>query len=147
MSRIVYATTLEGITPARLGGGFFAGWPQAPTPSQHLLLLRGSDLRVLALDGAAGPVVGFVTALTDGVLSAFIPLLEVLPAHRGQGIGSELMRRMLDALSPYANADLLCDPELQPFYRRFGLEPAGGMVRRDRAAIRRLSPAEAEARG
>ena len=31
-----------------------------------------------------------------GFLTAFIPGLEVLPAYQGQGIGSELMRRILD---------------------------------------------------
>jgi hypothetical protein len=30
-----------------------------------------------------GRVIGFITAVTDKVLSAYIPLLEVLPAYRG----------------------------------------------------------------
>jgi hypothetical protein len=29
--------------------------------------------------------------------------------------------------------DLLCEPDLQPFYARFGLHPASGMLRRDYA--------------
>ena len=38
-------------------------------------------------------VVGFMAGITDPVQSAFIPLLEVL--HQGQGIGTEVMRRMV----------------------------------------------------
>lgn len=29
--------------------------------------------------------------------------------------------------------DLMCDPELQSFYARFGFRPGGGMMRRDYA--------------
>ena len=65
-------------------------------------------------------MVGFITAISDGVLSAFIPLLEVLPAP-GPGIGSELVRRMLSELEDFYMVDLVCDPELEPFYRRFEL--------------------------
>lgn len=57
-----------------------------------------------------------MTAITDGVLAAFIPSLEVLPAYRGRGIGTELMRRMLTELARYPDVDLSCDAELQPFY-------------------------------
>ena len=76
---------------------------------------------MLAREARTGRVVGFVTAISDGVLSAFIPLLEVLPAHQGQGIGSELVRRMLSELEDFYMVDLVCDPELEPFYRRFEL--------------------------
>jgi len=74
---------------------------------------------VLARDGEGGLVLGFVTAISDGVLSAFIPLLEVLPERQGQGIGSELVRRILAELEDFYMVDLVCDPELEPFYRRF----------------------------
>ena len=38
---------------------------------------------------------GFVTALSDGDFAAFIPLLEVFPEYHGQGVGSELVTRLL----------------------------------------------------
>ena len=63
----------------------------------------------LALDGDA--VVGFVTAASDGVLSAFIPLLEVLPAYRDRGIGAELVRRLLGQLDDLYMVDLCCDAD------------------------------------
>ena len=127
---IVYTDSLDGITAGKLGG-FFAGWPHPPSPDAHLKLLSGSSAVVLAVDDSAGQVVGFITALSDGVLAASIPLLEVLPAYRGRGIGSELVRRMLDRLRHHYAIDLMCDAELQPFYARFGMRPYTGMIARN----------------
>ncbi len=93
-------------------------------------MLAGSDHIELAIDRETGQVVGFVTALTDGVLSGFIPLLEVLPAYQGRGVGRALMTRMLDRLGALPNVDLLCDPDVVPFYERFGMKPVGGMALR-----------------
>ena len=126
---ISYTDSLAGIEPHHLEG-FFVDWPRPLSPVAHLRVLHGSDVVVLAVETESAQVVGFITALTDGELSAFIPLLEVLPAHQGQVIGTELMRRMLDHLSALSNIDLMCDPELIPFYERLGLQSAAGMVSR-----------------
>jgi GNAT superfamily N-acetyltransferase len=126
---IDYTESLDGIEPRQLEG-FFVGWPHPPSPETHLCLLCGSNYVVLAIAVETGQVVGFVTALTDGVLSGFIPLLEVLPDFQGQGIGQGLMTRMLERLAHLPNVDLLCDPDVVPFYERFGLRPAQGMVLR-----------------
>jgi len=127
---ISYLETAGGLTPDRLQG-FFEGWAAPPTPDTHLKILEGSDAVVLAVD-REGRVVGFVTAVSDGVLAAYIPLLEVLPEHRGRGIGTELMRRLLARLEGLYMVDLMCDPPLQAFYARFGMVPGTGMM------IRRL---------
>ncbi len=108
--------------------GFFEGWRKPRTPEVHLEILSGSDLIVLAVDQNAGKVVGFITALTDGVQAAFIPLLEVSPDYRGQGIGSTLVREMLAKLEGLPSIDLMCDPGLQAFYERFGMSPSVGMI-------------------
>jgi ribosomal protein S18 acetylase RimI-like enzyme len=49
--------------------------------------------------------------LSDGVLTACIPWLEVLPEYQGQGIGSELMRRLLDGTERFYSVDLVCEAE------------------------------------
>lgn len=125
-----YQADLAGVTATHLAG-FFVGWPNPPSPETHLRILAGSRFVVLARDGAAGPVVGFINAVGDGVLTAYIPLLEVLTAYRGQGIGQELVRRMLELLREHYMIDLLCDAELQPFYARLGMRPAAGMFLRN----------------
>jgi ribosomal protein S18 acetylase RimI-like enzyme len=127
---ITYTDSLEGITAGQLHG-FFVGWPGPPDPDTHLRLLRNSDRVVLAIDDRTGRAAGFITAITDGVLSAYIPFLEVLPAYQRQGVGRELMRRMLENLSGLYMVDLCCDPEMQPFYARFGMRPGSAMMLRD----------------
>ena len=117
---IEYVDDPSGLTADRLRGGFFEGWPSPPSPERHLAHLRGAEVAIMAVDAASGNVVGFVTAIGDGTLVAFVPLLEVLPAWRGRGIGSELVRRMLDRLGDRYSIDLVCDPELVPFYERLG---------------------------
>ena len=81
-------------------------------------------------------MVGFVTAISDGVLSAYVPLLEVLPDYQGRGIGSELICRMLARLNDLYMVDLVCDAELVPFYERLGLEaPVRAISIRNRGAL------------
>jgi ribosomal protein S18 acetylase RimI-like enzyme len=124
-----YLTSADIITADQLHG-FFVGWPNPPSSETHLAILRRSDAVVLAVDEETGQVVGFINALSDGVLNAFIPLLEVLPAYQGRGIGSELARRMLAQLDDLYAVDLLCDADVQPFYARLGMQPAQGMMLR-----------------
>ncbi len=124
---IVYTTSCADLAPDRLLG-FFEGWRNPLSPEQHLRLLQNSDEVVLAIDEESGMVVGFITAITDHVLAAYIPLLEVLPAYRGQGIGRELVRRMLERLNQLRMIDLVCDPELRPFYEALGMRPYSAMV-------------------
>ena len=126
---IVYAASLDGIETRHLQG-FFVGWRYPLSSETHLRVLAGSDHVVLALDSATGQVVGYITALTDGVQSAFIPLLEVLPAYQRQGVGQSLMQQMLARLEPIPNVDLLCDPDVVPFYERFGMQAGVGMALR-----------------
>jgi ribosomal protein S18 acetylase RimI-like enzyme len=127
---IRYQHNLEDVTIEQLHG-FFVGWPNPPTPATHWRLLQGSQHLVLARDEATGQIVGFITALSDGVLSAYIPHLEVLPAYQGRGIGSALVRQMLEQLRDLYMVDLICDPALQPFYERLGMRPWSGMILRN----------------
>lgn len=125
---VTYTDLAEGIRSEHLEG-FFEGWPNPPSPETHLRILQGSSEVVIAKDG--DQVVGFVTAVTDGVLCANIPLLEVLPGYRSQGIGKELVRLMLLKLSDYYMVDLTCDAALRPFYLSMGMTALTAMVKRN----------------
>ena len=125
-----YRTSIEGVKPEDLQG-FFDGWPDPPSPATHLRILQGSAAVVLACDLPGSKVVGFITAVSDGVSCAYIPHLEVLPSWRGQGVGSELVRRMLAQLRHLYMIDLICDPDVQPFYARLGMRPYSGMIVRN----------------
>ncbi len=126
---IRYQESYEGVTAEQLTG-FFTHWYHPRTPAEHLAILQGSNYVVLAVDEQSGQAVGFVTALTDGVQAAFISLLEVLPDYQGRGIGSELMNRVLKKFRHLPAIDLTCNPDMQPFYARFGMKPSVGAVLR-----------------
>lgn len=127
---ITYTDSLAYIGPDQLQGGFFVGWPEPPDVHAHYRILRGSAAIVVA-QREDGNVVGFITAISDGVSCAYIPHLEVLPAYQAQGIGSELLQRMLAKLGQLYMIDLICDPDVQPFYARFGMQPWSAMVLRN----------------
>lgn len=130
---IQYTNSIDSIRSNQLRGGFFEGWPNPPSAETHLRALRGSSHVWLAIDSEIDVVVGFVNAVSDGVLAAYMPLLEVLPAYRQRGIAAELVRRMLETLSGIYMIDLLCDAELQPFYERLGMHRTTGMLARNYA--------------
>lgn len=64
---IQYADSIENVSEGQLGG-FFVGWSSPPSQAQHLAILAGSSHVVLAIADAR--VVGFITAVSDGMLSA-----------------------------------------------------------------------------
>lgn len=127
---ITYTESSEGVRAEQLTG-FFADWPQPPAPATLLRILQGSDYIVLARDGQDGEVIGYVTAISDGVSCAYIPHLEVRQQWQGQGIGSELVRRLVAQLQRLYMVDLVCDPELQSFYQRLGFRPHSAMIIRN----------------
>lgn len=127
---MIYKTNLDGITVDMLEG-FFVGWPNPPRPETHLDLMKNSYKIVVALDENVNRIVGFITAISDGVLSAYIPLLEVLPEYQNQGIGGELIKQMLKELGDIYMIDLLCDENLQPYYEKFGMYKSTGMLVRN----------------
>lgn len=125
---ITFRESLEGIGIDQLSGAFFEGWPNPPSTPTFLKLLEQSYAVELAIDEETGNVVGFIQAISDGVLSAYIPLLEVLPEYQGKGIGTDLIKRMFNRLGDLYMIDLLCDNELQEFYEKQGMQKASGMV-------------------
>jgi ribosomal protein S18 acetylase RimI-like enzyme len=129
MKRIIYTDDLSGFSSENLLG-FFSGWPLPPDPEKHLSILRNSYKVWLALDDDR--CVGFINALSDGIFYAYIPMLEVLPDYRGNGIGTELIRRMLASLEEMYAVDIVCDPDVASFYEKRGFARCAGMIRRKR---------------
>jgi ribosomal protein S18 acetylase RimI-like enzyme len=125
---IKYITSLENINENQLKG-FFIGWPNPPKEETFLKLLKGSYKVVLAVDN--NKVVGFISAISDGVLSAYIPLLEVLPEYQSKGIGRELISKVKKELSHLYMIDLLCDEQLIPYYEKQGMSKATGAIIRN----------------
>lgn len=114
---IRYESRAGAVTPSQVSG-FFVGWPKPPSPEKLVEVMDSSFRRVWALDGDRA--VGYINAISDGVLTAFLPWLEVLPAYQGQGIGSELVRRIAEQLDGMYSIDLACDDNLVGYYKKLG---------------------------
>ena len=134
MEGIELTTDLSSLEARHLQG-FFVGWPSPPSAETHLQQLKISTIAILARKEATQSVVGFITVLTDGALFAYISALEVLPSHQGKGIGRALVESALSQVSQVYAIDLVCDPDVQPFYEKLGLAPYHSMVARRRENI------------
>ncbi|MEV6275981.1 GNAT family N-acetyltransferase [Nocardia sp. NPDC051832] len=73
-------------------------------------------------------LIGFARAVTDGVLRAYLEDVIVAPGYRGQGLGSELVRRLLDELREIPVVSLFCGQDLVPFYEAAGFRPTRQVV-------------------
>ncbi|WP_127714554.1 GNAT family N-acetyltransferase [Halobacteriovorax sp. HLS] len=125
---INYSTDTQLIDSLDLNG-FFIGWPNPPSIEIFKRILIGSYKIVLAYEN--DKLLGFINSVSDGVLTAYIPLLEVLPEYQGKGIGKNLVLRMQDELKHLYMIDLLCDEELIPYYEKIGMIRTQGVYLRN----------------
>jgi GNAT superfamily N-acetyltransferase len=135
MMKIRYTRSLEDITPEMLAG-LHVGWPNPPSPATHLASLAGCNARMLAVDDATRTVAGFLAGMTDGIMILYLWDLEVRPDYQGHRIGTTLVTRLLDAVGPIYQVQLVTDRRTQPFYQKLGFaaddEQLVGMARIDR---------------
>lgn len=70
------------------------GWAhRVADPATFAKMLNNSNRTVIAWDGER--VVGFGRALCDGVSNGYLSMIVVAEAARGQGIGREIVRRLM----------------------------------------------------
>ena len=118
MDSVYLSSGTDGLRREDLAG-FFVGWTQPPSPDDRLGILAAADEVVVARD-RDGVVIGFATAITDYRFATYIPLVEVLPEHQGQSIGSQIVQALLERLGKCYMIDLVCDDDVVPFYERLG---------------------------
>lgn len=108
---------------------FFVGWTKRPPQEIFEKILTNSSVTVTAVE--SGKIIGFATALTDGALAAYISLIEVLPEYQGKGVGSAMMKRIMERLGDIYMIDTVCDENLVGFYEKFGMKPGIAMMKRN----------------
>ena len=70
------------------------GWAhRVGDPERFARMMQGSDRTVVAWD--EGRVVGFGRALCDSVSNGYLSMVAVAEDKRGQGIGREMVRRLM----------------------------------------------------
>ena len=101
------------------------GWTNYTDRPEMLRKAYRNSLCILgAYDGAR--LVGLVRAVGDGASVVFVQDLLVLPEYQRQGVGTQLMRRLLDLHADVYQIELLTDdtPKTTAFYESIGLTRA-----------------------
>jgi ribosomal protein S18 acetylase RimI-like enzyme len=125
-------TVIERVDSARLDElvALFqsAWWTAARTPEAVERMLQGSDVVVGLVDRASDQLVGFARVITDRVFLAVVLDVIVAPAFRGSGLGARLIDELLarPELADVDSIELVCQPELVAFYRRWGFADSVG---------------------
>jgi GNAT superfamily N-acetyltransferase len=76
--------------------------------------------RVIGCYDTAGTLVGFARAWSDGVASAYLADVFVLPEHRGRGLGSAIVRAMVEGGPGRDFRWMLHTADAHGLYRRYG---------------------------
>ncbi|WP_405061676.1 GNAT family N-acetyltransferase [Kribbella sp. NBC_01505] len=97
-----------------------AWWLTDRTPAETTRILAESDLVLAVL--AEDNLVGFARVLTDYTQVALILDVVVSPDTRGSGHGATLLEAIVShpSLQEVRSIELVCQPGLIPFYRRWG---------------------------
>jgi len=137
-------TVRDGLTPMQTDQllQLYRGewWSRRRSAADVRRILEGSDAVVAVVETDTGALAAFARVLTDGVCLALILDVIVAPRHRGRGVGRLLMDSVLGlpVLRDVVSVELVCQPELVPFYARWGFS---GEVGRSRLLRRTADPA------
>ncbi len=126
---IEYQLYSNKLSKVEIADGFFENWPKYPDKDKHREILLNSYKSIVAID--ANEIIGFITIISDGVLSAYMPLLEVIPKYRNKGIGEKLVQLAIEEMKDIYMLDLSCDDNLVTFYKKFGMYKTNAMVIRN----------------
>jgi ribosomal protein S18 acetylase RimI-like enzyme len=113
--------------------GLFASawWAAGRTADETRRMLAGSDVVVTVTGRASGRLAGFARVLTDDTYLAVVLDVIVAPGDRGSGVGAMVMDAVLGhpRVAGVTSIELVCRPELMPFYRRWGFTDQVGPSR------------------
>jgi len=102
-----------------------SGWNKdyKATPEELISTLKKSWFSVSAYHKEK--LVGFGRMLSDGLLHAVLFDVIVLPEYQRNGIGTEIMNRLLDKCKKHHIRDiqLFCAEGKEAFYKIFGFQP------------------------
>lgn len=99
-----------------------AWWAEKRKSDDVAAMLAGSDVIIALVDDDAEGLVGFTRVLTDFAYLAMVLDVVVHPRYRNAGLGRMLLEAVVDhpRLSNVESIELVCQPELVPFYSRWG---------------------------
>jgi GNAT superfamily N-acetyltransferase len=135
-----------GVEPGRVPQlmDLFAGewWTAGRTVRDVEKMLAASDLVFAAVLAPADRLVGFARVLTDRAYLAVVLDVIVAADLRGRGVARMLLAAVVSHpdVAGVRSVELVCQPDLIPFYRRWGFtERVGRSLLMRRTMDRRLA--------
>jgi ribosomal protein S18 acetylase RimI-like enzyme len=129
MSEIAYEVVNSAPTDAIVSLYEAGGWWQEDPASRAMIpqMIRGSFCFLVARE-PGGRIVGMGRVISDGVSDAYIQDVVVLEAHRGRGIGREIIRRLTTHCreARIGWIGLVAEPGTRAFYTSLGFNPLAG---------------------
>jgi len=111
----------------------FAGqwWTAGRDRESVQAMLRGSDLVFALIDTGIDRLVGFARVITDGIYLAMVLDVIVSEKRRAAGLGRALLEAIVNhqTVAAVHSVELVCQPNLVPFYRRWGFTDQVGHSR------------------
>lgn len=117
---ITYSDT-KALSPADLERLFLSvKWESGKLPDMLSKAMTGYKTVFTAWEGDR--LAGLVSAMDDGVMTAYVHFLLVDPQYQGQGIGKRLMEMIKDNYRDYNKICLIADNNALVFYERLGFK-------------------------
>ncbi len=93
-------------------------WSSGHYPDKLAAAMKNYETVLTAWEG--DKLIGLISAMDDGVMTAYIHYLLVRPEHQGRGIGRELVRLTTERYKDYLRILLVAYDNEIDFYKRCG---------------------------
>lgn len=114
-----WSHSLDGVDLAELSALFEASPPMGnKQPADLKIAFRNSMFVCFVHDDSK--LVGVGRAIADGVYTAYIGDIAVLPGHRGIGLGKQIVAELLRLTAGHKKILLYSVPGSEGFYEKFG---------------------------
>lgn len=119
--KIVDSWSEDEIVDLYKAGGW---WKDCYNKSRLKDLIKNSFVFMVVVEKRSGRAVGMGRLLSDGVSDAYIQDLVVLPTYRGQGIGKQLVKKLVEYcyLKGIHWIGLIAEPDQDEFYSKIGFK-------------------------
>ena len=116
--QLVWKESLSNIDWNELSALYRAAPLGEKSPSDLERAFSNSMFRLFVSD--AGRLIGVGRALADGVDCSYICDVAVLPSYQGNGLGKEIVARLVTLSAGHKKIILYAVPGKEPFYGRLG---------------------------
>jgi Acetyltransferases len=120
MKNIQYKTTKE-FSEEELKDLFLSvDWSSGNYPDKLVIAMRNSSSVFTAWDG--DKLVGLANVLDDGIMTAYVHYLLIMPEYQYIGIGKKLVKMISESYKDYLRIVLIAYDEGIEFYKHCGFE-------------------------